>query len=80
MVGKRGRPPKPPSLVRDESLTIKLSEAERNAVEAAAKRIGEKPRVWARTVVLRAIAEVMSTDREPNLSRGADEPDAGNLR
>jgi len=48
---KRGRPPKPAEDKRSSVLYLKLTEAERATIDAAAD--GE-PSVWARDVLLRA--------------------------
>lgn len=48
---KRGRPPKPAAEVRSHALNLKLTAAERAAIDRAANG---KPTAWARGVLLRA--------------------------
>lgn len=56
MVGKKkarmGRPPLPPGSAKEIVFTLRLSEAERVAIEAAAARESKSPRQWARDVLI----------------------------
>jgi len=46
-----GRPAKKKSEVKDETLTLRLTKAERKAADDAAKRAGVSVSDWARTAV-----------------------------
>lgn len=49
---KMGRPPKPPGEARTAELRIRLTPAEREALDATAKARGEDTSTWARAVLL----------------------------
>lgn len=49
--GRRGRPPKPEGTTRGDPFTIRLSDAERAAVKAAAEAAGVPESEWARRVL-----------------------------
>ena len=50
---KMGRPPKPKGEVKDVTLTIRMTAAERRKLEAAAKREGVSAGEWARLALAR---------------------------
>jgi uncharacterized protein (DUF1778 family) len=47
-----GRPPKPPEERRDKPLRIRLTPAEREALDAAAAQEGQETSTWARNLLL----------------------------
>jgi len=51
---KRGRPAMPPGEARTETLTLKVSTLDLEALERAAKRAGQPLRGWMRAALLRA--------------------------
>lgn len=51
---KMGRPPVPKAERKGETLTLRLTAAERRAAEAAAKREGVPVSEWARRVIVAA--------------------------
>jgi hypothetical protein len=53
-MNKRGRPPKAPEDRKETSMRIPITEAEKEAIEQAAKAREVKPITWARDVLLRA--------------------------
>ena len=53
-MNKRGRPPKAPEDRKETSMRIPMTDAEKEAIEAAAKAGRDKPITWAREVLLRA--------------------------
>jgi hypothetical protein len=52
---KMGRPPKPKGEVKDVTLTIRLTSAERKKIEAAAKRDGVSVGEWSRAALVAAV-------------------------
>jgi hypothetical protein len=54
MNAKMGRPPKDPEDRRTKMVSVPLTEAEREEVDAAADAAGVKIAAWARDVLLRA--------------------------
>ena len=53
-MSERGRPPKLPEDRKSTSIRIPLTEAEKEALELAAKAKDAKPITWARETLLRA--------------------------
>ena len=53
-MNERGRPPKAPKDRKSTSIRIPLTEAEKEALERAAKSRNAKPITWAREALLRA--------------------------
>jgi hypothetical protein len=53
-MSERGRPPKSPEDRKSTSIRIPLTEAEKEAIELAAKSRKAKPITWAREALLRA--------------------------
>lgn len=49
------RPPKKPEDRRDASVRVPLTDAEREALDDAARRDETKPVTWAREAILRAL-------------------------
>jgi len=50
-----GRPPKSPEDRRDASVRVPLTDAEKEALDAAAERDETKPVTWAREAILKAL-------------------------
>ena len=60
-----GRPAKPKAEVKAETLTLRLTRAERKAADAAAKRAGLPLSEWARCAV--TVASAIGATREVNV-------------
>lgn len=50
----RGRPPKAPEDRRTDNMKIPLTEAEKRAIQEAARSDQEKPVTWARDILIKA--------------------------
>lgn len=55
-----GRPPKPEGTAKVGMFTLRLSEDERLAIEAAAERAGKSVSQWARDALVRASHDELS--------------------
>lgn len=53
---KMGRPPVPKKLAKASLLSVRFSEAERKALEKAARRSGMRLSEWARVTLLHEVA------------------------
>jgi hypothetical protein len=53
-MSERGRPPKAPEDKKSTSIRIPVTEAEKEAIERAARADDAKPITWAREVLMRA--------------------------
>jgi hypothetical protein len=57
---KMGRPPKPKGEAKEETLTLRLTGAERRSAELAAKKAGVGVSEWARGIVVRALERTLA--------------------
>ena len=53
---RMGRPPKPEGTTRGKPFTVRMTEAERDAVRAAAEAAGVPESEWTRRVLMAALA------------------------